>query len=193
MLNHTGTEELSAPGLLLRRFTLEDAPAMFANWASDERVTRYLSWSAHASVEETKEILAQWIPEYEKSNYYHWLIVLEGIPVGSMSLFDVSDWHRHAEVGYCIGAAYWNRGITTKALALVMDFAFGTVGFERLIAKHDVENPASGRVMQKVGMAQEGILRRHCRRKSDGIYSDLVCYGILKEEWAARRKTPALG
>ena len=188
MLQHKGTVELFAPGLRLRRFTLEDAPAMYANWASDPLVTRYVTWETHASVETTRSVLAEWVPQYEKQDYYHWLIEYEGVPIGSISLFGISDWHRRGELGYCIGSSYWNKGITTKAVSLVLDFAFQEVGLERVIARHDVENPASGRVMQKAGMIKEGVLRRDVRRKSDGVFTDMVIYGILRDEWAARRQ-----
>ena len=50
-MKHQGTKTIETPRLILRRFTLEDAPAMYRNWASDPEVTKFLTWPAHSSVE----------------------------------------------------------------------------------------------------------------------------------------------
>ncbi len=190
MLQHKGTVELFASGLRLRRFTMDDAPAMFHTWASDDRVTKYVTFRTHTSLETTRSVLAWCVPEYEKKDYYYWLIEWEGAPAGSFMLFNVDEWNARAEVGYCLGYAYWNKGIATKALRLVLDFAFGEVGFEKIFGQHDMENPASGRVMEKAGMVREAVLRRHFRRR-DGIFSDLAVYGICRKDWEAERKGSA--
>ena len=64
-----------------------------------------------------------------------------------------------AEIGYCLGRAFWGRGIMPEALRAVMDYLFDTAGLNRVWAGHDVNNPKSGRVMEKAGMRKEGILR----------------------------------
>ena len=91
--------------LILRRFELSDAPAMFANWASDDEVTKYLTWPTHAEISVTEGILGQWIPQYEKDDYYNWAIILKehgSQPIGNIS---VAHWHGDGEVpeiGYCM-------------------------------------------------------------------------------------------
>ena len=69
------------------------------------------------------------------------------------------DYLETAEVGYCIGSRWWNQGYVSEALGMVMDFLFDQVGFHRIEARHDEENHASGRVMEKNGMKREGLLR----------------------------------
>jgi len=88
----------------------------------------------------------------------------------------------HCEVGYCIGFDFWNKGIVSEALRAVMDFLFNEVGMHKITAKHDTENPASGKVMSKCGMTCEGKLREHHLR-SNGKFADIVTYGILKNEF----------
>ena len=66
--------------------SLEDADAMFKNWANDEEVTKYLTWSPHGTEDVTKEILKQWVDSYKDEKYYQWAIVLKEIdePIGSI-------------------------------------------------------------------------------------------------------------
>jgi ribosomal-protein-alanine N-acetyltransferase len=87
-MNHTGTTQLHTERLTLRRFALDDAQAMFDNWASDAEVTRFLTWPAHASVEVTASVLGDWIAQYAQPDFYQWAICLRetGEPVGSISV-----------------------------------------------------------------------------------------------------------
>lgn len=83
-------------------------------------------------------------------------------------------------IGYCIGKAWWHRGITSEALKAVMDFLFDVVGANRIEARHDPRNPNSGGVMKKCGMKYEGTLRS-AGRNGQGI-CDECYYALLKEE-----------
>ena len=69
----------------------------------------------------------------------------------------------------------------TEALSAVMDYLFDTVGFHRISLRHDIQNPASGRVMQKCGMRLEGITRGE-RKRADGSWADICNYGLLSED-----------
>ncbi|MEG0767356.1 MAG: GNAT family N-acetyltransferase, partial [Clostridia bacterium] len=77
MWTHQGTKTLYSKRLTLRRLTVADAQEMFDHWATDLQTTKYLSWDPHPDVEATRELLAQWAPNYEKLTYYHWGIVYE--------------------------------------------------------------------------------------------------------------------
>ena len=101
--------------------------------------------------------------------------------VGAMGVA-ISETHGHAELGYWIGVPFWNRGYCTEAAREVVDLAF-SLGVHRVQAHHLVRNPASGRVMQKLGMKQEGLLREATRKW--GVYEDLALYAILASEWKA--------
>ena len=88
-MRHAGTQDIETPRLLLRRLLPEDAPQMYANWASDPEVTRYLRWEPHKSPAETRELLAAWALLYPNPDYYQWAMVEKatGQVFGSISLY----------------------------------------------------------------------------------------------------------
>jgi len=177
-MKHLGTLELETPRLVLRRFSIDDAQAMYDNWASDPEVTRYLTWPVHTSVEVTKSILTDWVDHYVLSDYYQWAIVPKNngnAPIGSIAVVAHSDAVKKATIGYCIGKRWWHQGITSEALKAVIDYLLGPVGMQRVEAYHDVRNPYSGSVMKKCGMQYEGTLRA----------SDLNNEGICDASWYA--------
>jgi RimJ/RimL family protein N-acetyltransferase len=93
--------------------------------------------------------------------------------------------HHRAELGYWIGVPYWGNGYATEAAAAVLRGAFELQRLNRVYASHFANNPASGRVLQKLGMKNEGTSRRHYR-KGDA-YLDSECYAILRTEWEKSR------
>ena len=182
-MEHLGTKVLETERLLLRPFAVEDAEAMYRNWACDPEVTKYLTWPVHVSPEATAELLADWVSQYARKDYYSWAIVLKelGQPVGSISIVTHKDEAEKATVGYCIGRRWWRKGITSEALGLVIDYLIGEVGMNRVESYHDANNPNSGAVMRKCGMKYEGTLRQS-DRNNQGI-CDACYYAILAEEW----------
>ena len=182
MLTHIGTKTLATPRLILRRMTVDDAQDMYLNWAADEKVPRYLSWDVHKSVEATREILETWVAAYDNLENYHWVIEFDRTIIGTIGLHNIHSRHERCELGYCIGSKWWNKGLVTEAVGEVIRFAFREVNANKVFALHDIENAASGRVMQKNGMKPDGLLREHNLRK-DGTRGDLAYYSILKSEW----------
>ena len=180
MLTHRGTFTLRTPRLTLRRITAEDTQSAFRNWMGDEEVTRYLTWPAHESAEISAMIIALWIKDYARDDFYQWVIEFEGEAIGTISVVEQNDDLRKAEIGYCIGKHWWHRGITSEALRAVIDFLFDEVGMQRIEARHDPRNPNSGAVMLKCGMKFEGTLRRS-DRNNQGI-CDASIYAILADE-----------
>lgn len=179
MLKHRGTEDICTGRLLLRKYRESDAKDMFDNYAGDERVTKYLAWKAYDKAEDVSLFLKSAIRDYEKMSTYHWAIEYEGRMIGSISVMSVDDLRDNCEVGYCIGYDFWNKGIISEALAAVIKFLFDEVGMHRIMAKHDIENPASGEVMKKCGMTYEGRFKEYYLRH-DGTYSDALVYGIVR-------------
>lgn len=104
--------------------------------------------------------------------------------IGMMGLHFQWD-HRRAEIGYWLGVPFWNQGYATEAARALLAFAFRDASLNRVFATHFSDNPASGRVMQKLGMTYEGVLRQHYFRF--GQPKDAVCYGILRSEWEAQQ------
>ena len=112
MLTHKGTQTIETSRLILRRAIREDAEPMFRNWAADPEVTKYLTWPTYEKVETAYQILDLWASEYEKPNYYQWMIVLKelGEPIGSISVVRQNDRVEESEIGYCIGSRWWHKG-----------------------------------------------------------------------------------
>ena len=181
MLNHKGTQVIETRRLILRQAIIDDAEAMFRNWANDPEVTKFLTWPTHGNVETTGKLLAGWVENYKQDDYYQWMIVLKETnePIGSITASTVGR-AKTAHIGYCIGKSWWYRGIMTETLTAVIDFLFAEVGYHRVEAMHDPNNPHSGNVMKKCGMKYEGTLRQ-ADRNNQGI-CDACYYGILKTE-----------
>lgn len=156
-----GTRTIETKRLILRRFTIEDAEAMFRNWASDEEVTRYLTWPTHASLEVTEQVISGWEEETILDTNYQWAIELKEIeePIGSIGVVRRNDKAQSFELGYCIGKAFWKKGYTSEALEAVMKFLFEEVGANRVSARCDARNLGSEKVMQKCGMTYEGTMK----------------------------------
>ena len=183
MLTHKGTQTIETPRLILRRAIREDAEPMFRNWSSDPKVTKYLTWPAHSNIAVSEMVIGSWLQEYEKDSYYQWMIVLKelGEPIGSICVVRQNDLVEEAEIGYCIGSRWWHRGIVSEALTAVMRYLFEEVGMNRVAARHDPNNPNSGRVMRKCGMIYEGTARS-ADRNNQGV-CDAAHYAILRSDW----------
>lgn len=179
---HKGTKVLESSRLVLRRFGIDDAEAMF-KYASDYDTTKFMRFSTHQSIADSKTIINLWISDYAKLNNYNWAIIIKetGELIGSIGLVDVNDFHKQAEVGYIIRKDQWNKGYTTEALKRVLKFGFEEVGFHRLESLHAIDNPASGMVMKKAGMVFEGTKRNYF--PFNGRYLSCHMYAITSEDY----------
>lgn len=182
-MKNCGTQRIETDRLILRRYVIEDAEAMYKNWASDSEVTKFLTWQPHSSVEVSRGIIENWLKEYSDEKYYQWAIVLKANgnePIGDISVVQMKEDISMVHIGYCLGRAWWRRGIMSEALKAVMDFMFDTVEVNRVESRHDPMNPNSGKVMQKCGMKYEGTLRS-ADRNNQGI-CDACYYALLRSE-----------
>lgn len=183
-MKHCGTQKIETNRLVLRKFVSEDYQSMYNNWASDPGVSKFLTWPYHENAETSRKITDNWVASYKNDNYYQWAIVLkdaENDPFGSISVVSTDENTLTFEIGYCIGRKYWRQGITSEALAAVIDFLFENTDVNRIEAIHDVNNPNSGKVMKKCGMIFEGTHRQGSRNNT-GL-CDVNYYSVLREEW----------
>lgn len=143
--------------LTLRPLQEDDAQAMYDNWTNDERVARYCRWNPHSGVEMTKQLLKMYLDEAAGGFDYRWGIELKdsGELVGVIDVVRTSDDGKTATIGYVLAHDHWNRGYVTEALHRVLSVLFAA-GFTAIKAEHHTDNPASGRVMEKCGMAYIG-------------------------------------
>ena len=182
-MKNCGTQRIETDRLILRRYKIEDADAMYKNWASDSEVTKFLTWQPHSSVDVSRSIIEDWLKEYSDEKYYQWAIVLKdngNEPIGGISVVHMNEDISMVHIGYCLGRAWWRRGIMSEALKAVTNFMFDTVEVNRVEARHDPRNPNSGKVMQKCGMKYEGTLRS-ADRNNQGI-CDACYYALLRSE-----------
>lgn len=181
-MNHLGTIRLETNRLILRRFTEDDAESVFNNWASDDEVTKYLTWSTHQNIDVSRGYMDFCVNGYSDHTFYQWGIELKDTQelIGNISVVKVIDVIDCLELGWVLGRKYWGNGYTAEAALKIIDFLFEQVGANCICAGHDVNNPNSGRVMQKIGMKYEGTLRQS-GRNNQGIV-DMAHYSILKSE-----------
>ncbi|MDR2751906.1 MAG: GNAT family N-acetyltransferase [Clostridiales bacterium] len=190
---HKGTVRLETQRLILRRFTEDDAQAMYDNWASDPEVSKYLTWPSHKSVDDTRKTLKAWIGSYDKPDYYHWAVELKSLcePFGGISIVSINEKTSSVHVGYCFGQKWWRKGYASEALNCVVNFFFEDVKANRFEARHDTNNPASGKVMQNAGLFYEGTMRE-ADTNNQGI-CDVSFYAMLAKDYFARNaKAPLL-
>lgn len=182
-MNHCGTQRLETGRLILRRYVNADAAAMYKNWASDQEVTRFLTWPTHPNQEVSGRVIEDWVNQYSDDSYYHWAIILKDNgeePIGDIAVVSLKENVSMAHVGYCIGRNWWHQGITSEALKAVMEFLFDVVAVNRIEARHDPRNPNSGGVMEKCGMKYEGTL--HSSDWNNQGICDACYYALLKSE-----------
>lgn len=176
-----GTQTLETARLILNRFTEEDAPAMYAAWAADPQVTRFLRWQPHRDVAETACLLRGWVRDYQNPAWHNWAVRLRagGALIGAIAAVTAEEGDA-LEPGYALSRAHWGHGYMTEALRAVVDYLFTAEGQTVLRCCHAVENPASGRVMQKVGFhcIGEGVYHKY-----DGTAVPCKNYLLLKEEF----------
>lgn len=183
-MKHMGTVKIETKRLLMRQFTVKDASAAFVNWTSDEKVTKFLRWPTHNSIEITQRILNEWINFYKKDDFYQWAIVLKDCgdePIGTISVVDKNERLDIVHIGYCIGSKWWNQGITSEAFSGIIPFLFEKVKVNRIESQHDPDNINSGKVMIKCGLKYEGTLRQS-DFSNKGIV-DASMYSILASEY----------
>ena len=183
MLRHKGTQRIETSRLVLRKAASEDGRAMFRNWTSDPEVTKFLTWPTHENKETTDYVLNLWLADYEKPNFYQWMIVPKelGEPVGTISAVRVDEDLEEIEIGYCIGKNWWRRGYVSEALSSVIKFFFEEVGADIVTATHDVNNPNSGGVMRKCGMKYQGTTAAS-GQNNQGV-CDVANYAIERSSW----------
>ena len=141
----------------LRPWSEEDASALF-KYASDPDLGPRAGWPPHKSVEESRQIIkslflgdGMWAIVHKGNDE---IVGCVGYLTPKASNIPIAD--NDAEVGYWVAKPYWNQGICTEALRLVINHCFQEKGFETLWGEHFIDNPASGRVMEKCGFADTG-------------------------------------
>jgi RimJ/RimL family protein N-acetyltransferase len=147
--------------LLLRRPRAEDAEAIFARYACDPEVTRYLSWRTHRQLSDTRAYLAWCDFEWTRWPAGPFMIFTRepgGSLIGGTGLAFRSA--TEASTGYVLARDAWGKGYATECLRAMIELARG-LGVRRLESVCHLEHRASAHVMEKCGMRREGVLGEH--------------------------------
>ncbi len=174
--------------LILRKMTLDDAQDMY-EYASDPEVAKFVIWDFHKSIDDSISFLKSMIQKYENKEVSEWGIIYKESNkfIGTCGYLWWNPTHASAEVGYALSRKYWDIGIMTEAIREVIKFGFEKMGLNRIEARCKLLNIASQKVMEKVDMKFEGIMREGLFAK--GFYHDLKVYSILKKEFAPPPKS----
>lgn len=183
---------LETERLILRPFRLEDA-AEVQRLAGDRSIADTTLNIPHPYQDGMAE---EWISkhrsDFEAGQSVTFAITRksDGSLIGAIGLMGMVKGHQ-AELGYWIGQPYWSQGFCTEAGAAVLRWVFSELALVRVHACHFARNPASGRVMRKLGLQQEGVRRQHVKKWDK--CEDSIVYGILKAEWLEPAENPAAG
>ena len=170
--------------LTLRPFSAADGPRVKL-LAGERAIADTTGSIAHPYEDGMAESwIAKHAAEFEAGKSLHLAVTLRdnGELLGAIGL-TLSPPHRRAELGYWLGTPYWGRGYATEAGAAIVCYGFADLGLAKVFANHMTRNPASGRILEKLGMCAEGTLRQHYL-KWDKL-EDVTFYGLLREEWEA--------
>ncbi len=173
-------EKFDTARLILRVPTMKDAESIFNNYARDKIVTRYVNWSPHENIEMTKSFLKRCINVWRAGTAFPWVITLkENLDVIGMIELRINE-HR-ADIGYVLARNYWEQGYASEAAQLVVDWTIAQPEIYRIWAVCDVDNHASARVLEKIGMQREGVLRRWLFHQNiDKKPRDCYSYSLVK-------------
>lgn len=181
MRNQTYMPTLETERLILRKITRDDAGDMF-DYASDPEVSRYTTWEPHRTIEDSLKYIDFVLTKYENNEPSDWGIIdkRSGKFIGTAGFVYINSHHSRAEIGYSLSNKHWGKGITTEAVQEIIRYGFTKLALNRIEARAEVRNIGSWRVMEKVNMKFEGILRQHLFAK--GEFHDVKIYSILADE-----------
>jgi ribosomal-protein-alanine N-acetyltransferase len=165
------------PRLALRPPRLDDAGALF-ELGSDPEVVRFFSWGPYRERAEAEAFIERVLGDRP-----HELLIVDADdrPIGLTGLSELSERDGRAVVGTWLGRAHWGSGANRESKALILHFAFRTLGLGRVSAYAHPDNVRSLAALEKVGFVREGLLRGwHVHR---GERRDVVMLGLLREEW----------
>lgn len=178
-------ERLETERLILRDFRLEDTEAVHA-YGSDPEVTQYMPWGPNRP-EDTAAFIARALEQKTTWPRLELGLALElkseAQVVGAIALHLRDLRHSTMEIGYVLRRDLWGKGLVSEAARALMAMGFEQLGLHRITAACDVRNVGSYRVMEKLGMRREGLLRQD--RQLRGEWRDTLIYGLLAEEWGA--------
>lgn len=177
---------LETDRLLLRSLHFIDAPALFAYFSKDE-VTEFYDLPTFQSLEEAHELLLAWQNRYQNQEAIRWAITLRQQPerlIGTCGFHNFSTENFRAEIGYELHPDFWKTGIMTEAIKALIPFGFETFDLHRIEAFIHPTNISSRKLLEKVGLQSEGVLRDYFYEKEKFVDGEI--FSLLKKEYEAQ-------
>ena len=173
---------LKSDRLNLRKLTIKDAEDIFEFTSLDE-TSKGLSWYPHGNIETTKEFIRSILDKYENNVVSQWAIELieEKKVIGIVGFISYFEEHHKGEIAYVLSPLYQGKGYMTESLQMILKFGMNEMKLNRIEAKCEIDNFASDKVMQKLGMRFEGCLYDYLYRK--GKARSYKFYSVLKKNW----------
>ncbi|GIP43047.1 alanine acetyltransferase [Paenibacillus sp. J45TS6] len=173
--------------MILRRLDMDDLEEYFS-FSSDPLVSERTLWDRHESTEDTRVFLEKVQRSFVEKIAYRWAVIYkpERRLIGRIGFIHLDEIHSCAEIGYALSSRYWGKGITTEGLQEVIKYGISHMNINRIEGRCNVDNLSSARVMKKVGMQQEGILREKFQIK--GEFVDQIQFAMIRKEVATRNK-----
>jgi [ribosomal protein S5]-alanine N-acetyltransferase len=178
---------LKTKRLILRPFKLSDAKSVQQKAGKKEIAKTTLNIPHPYPDGVAEEWISTHQSKFESGELVNYAITLKetGELIGAVGLV-VTKKFNHAELGYWIDKSYWGEGYATEAAKALLDYGFNTHKLYKIFAELMTKNPASGKVVKKLGMKKEGLFKGHVLKANR--YEDIVMYGILKTEWSKKRR-----
>jgi [ribosomal protein S5]-alanine N-acetyltransferase len=182
LFDFTNFPTLQTERLILREIVADDAPAIF-RIRGDYQVTQYNIGTAYDRLDQAEDLIAAMAKCYQEATELRWGITLKDDDT-VIGMCGFNYWIRRdarASVGYDLARIHWGQGIMTEAIKAVIAFGFDHMGLNRIEADADGRNPASARVLKKVGFRQEGYQEEQFYE--DGTFNDLVLFSLLRRNY----------
>lgn len=185
----TAFTHIETDRLVLRKIRPEDAQDIFTILSDTRVIDNTAALELHTSIDQTKELVHQITNGYLADSQQDWMLVAiidktTGTLIGCCGFFGYAPLFGRAELGYFLSPHYWGKGFVTEAAQALLNFGFDTMQLNRIEATVYPENGASIRVLEKIGMHYEGLLRQHVVR--NGQFRNRQIYSILRNEWQAK-------
>ncbi|MFA6730227.1 MAG: GNAT family protein [Eubacteriales bacterium] len=176
--------ELTTERLILKKIVPENAGDMYS-YASLGEVTKYLLWSPHLNLAETKGYIEYLQREYKRGNYADWGITYKenGAFIGTIGFANLDTNNNWGEIGYVLNPDYHGKGIMTEAVKVILKVGFAYLGLHRIQARIMEGNDASVRLVERLGFRKEGVFRDHIYVK--GSYRTIIVYSMLYDDFFA--------
>jgi ribosomal-protein-alanine N-acetyltransferase len=168
---------LQTARLTSRPVGIADAPAIFAAYGADPVVARYMTWRVNRDVSDVERYLASMAPLMASGGRQVLALAERSDPDRLIGTFEARFEAHRMDVGYVLARMHWGRGLMTEALTAAVAWAHAAPGIHRVWAVCDIGNRASARVMEKSGLAFEGVLRRWAVHPNIAdLPRDCACY-----------------